>query len=173
MTTTLPCAMPSSSNNLKNLSRCLLIGAALSLAIPSQAAVTANGTGTATTTKKTVKKGSSKKVAPAPIQLDDGTPDTQDAIHTEYSCEAGNKVSIYHKNDDVEHISLRWKQQLLRLTRVETSTGAHRFESLKHGLVWIGIPAKGILLDSSKGRQLANECKSAEQAQLSSQTSSN
>ena len=31
------------------------------------------------------------------------------------------------------------------------------------GIVWIGIPAKGILLDSRKGQQLANECKSAEQ----------
>ncbi|MCY1251071.1 hypothetical protein D9M72_647880 [compost metagenome] len=30
--------------------------------------------------------------------------------------------------------------------------------------MWIGIPAKGMLLDSKQGRQLANECKDAEQA---------
>jgi hypothetical protein len=53
------------------------------------------------------------------------------------------------------------------MTRVETSTGAHRFESRRQGLVWIGIPAKGILLDSKKGQQLANDCKSAEQLKAS------
>jgi len=48
--------------------------------------------------------------------------------------------------------------------RVSTTTGAHRFENAKNGLVWIGIPAKGMLLDSKKGKQLANECRSPEQA---------
>jgi hypothetical protein len=33
-----------------------------------------------------------------------------------------------------------------------------------YGLIWIGIPAKGMLLDSKQNRQLANECKDAEQA---------
>ena len=28
------------------------------------------------------------------------------------------------------------------MTRIETTTGAHRFENKKAGLVWIGIPAK-------------------------------
>jgi hypothetical protein len=49
------------------------------------------------------------------------------------------------------------------MTRVSTSTGADRFENRMHGLVWIGIPAKGMLLDSKKGLQLANECKSPDQ----------
>jgi hypothetical protein len=34
-----------------------------------------------------------------------------------------------------------------------------------YGLIWIGIPAKGMLLDSKQNRQLANECRNAEQWQ--------
>ena len=45
-----------------------------------------------------------------------------------------------------------------------TTTGAQRFENPFWGLIWIGIPAKGILLDSRLNRQLANECKTAQQA---------
>ena len=44
-----------------------------------------------------------------------------------------------------------------------TTTGALRFENPHWGLIWIGIPAKGILLDSKLNRQLAHECKNAEQ----------
>ena len=50
------------------------------------------------------------------------------------------------------------------MTRVGTSTGASRFENTTFGLVWIGIPAKSMLLDSKANRQLANECKNAEQS---------
>jgi hypothetical protein len=35
-----------------------------------------------------------------------------------------------------------------------------RFENTNFRLIWIGIPSKGILLDSRLNRQLANECKS-------------
>ena len=45
-----------------------------------------------------------------------------------------------------------------------TTTGAQRFENPKFGLIWIGIPSKGILLDSTLNRQLANECKKPEPA---------
>jgi membrane-bound inhibitor of C-type lysozyme len=82
---------------------------------------------------------------------------------TEYGCELGNKITIYSNAGDIEHIALRWKQKLLRLTRVATTTGAQRFENKLHGLIWIGIPAKGMLLDSKANRQLANECKTSEQ----------
>lgn len=86
----------------------------------------------------------------------------QDAA-TDYHCELGSKVTIYKNADDIEHIALRWKQRLHRLTRVATTTGAERFENKLYGLIWIGIPAKGMLLDSKANRQLANECKTSEQ----------
>ena len=91
-------------------------------------------------------------------------PDITDTRTTEYACELGNKVTNYKKDGDDAHIALRWKKRLHRLTRVGTTTGAHRFENKLFGLIWIGIPAKGMLLDSKLNRQLANECKDAEQA---------
>ena len=45
--------------------------------------------------------------------------------------------------------------------------------SIVMGLVWIGIPAKGLLLDSKKGQQLANECKNAEQMKAAAAPAAN
>lgn len=109
------------------------------------------------------KKAQPKAATQATGDDDDKVPDTAGAVSTDFNCELGNKVTIYRNDGDDKHIALRWKQRLHRLTRVETSTGAHRFENRKFGLVWIGIPAKGMLLDSKQGRQLANECKDAQQ----------
>jgi len=108
-----------------------------------------------------------KKAAPPaagadPLYVDE--PDITDTVTTEYACELGNKITIYTKEKDDGYIALRWKTRLHRLTRVGTTTGALRFENPHYGLIWIGIPAKGILLDSKLNRQLANECKNAQQA---------
>lgn len=121
-----------------------------------------------TTTERAAKKTSVKK-APAskkaaPVDDNEKEPDTDGMQSTAFDCELGNKLTIYRKVDDEQRIALRWNKRVHEMTRVSTSTGAHRFEDSKRGLVWIGIPAKGILLDSKKGQQLANECKSAEQA---------
>src|SRR3569832_1606476 len=62
-----------------------------------------------------------------------------------------------------KHIAIRWKKRPSRLTWVDTTTGANRFENRSQGLVWIGIPAKSMLLDAKKGHQHANVCKNAEQ----------
>ena len=83
---------------------------------------------------------------------------------TNYACELGNKITIYSSADDGNSIVMRWKNRLHRLTREATSTGAQRFENKIAGLIWIGIPAKGMLLDSKVNRQLANECKTSDQA---------
>ena len=91
-------------------------------------------------------------------------PSTTGSASTDFNCELGNKITIYTNATDDKHIALRWKKRLHRLSRVGTTTGANRFENRLYGLVWIGIPAKGMLLDSKQGRQLANECKDAEQA---------
>jgi hypothetical protein len=102
--------------------------------------------------------------APAFSAEDQNEPDITDTLVTEYSCELGNKITIYTNEKDDAHIALRWKKRLHRLNRVGTTTGALRFENPYYGLIWIGIPAKGILLDSKLNRQLANECKNAQQA---------
>jgi hypothetical protein len=114
---------------------------------------------------KTVKAAKGK---PAPKADPDGMPAGPDAditgtTTTEYSCELGNKLTIFHHQDDESHIALRWKKRIHRLEKVGTTTGARRFENRTFGLIWIGIPAKGMLLDSKLNRQLANECKNADQ----------
>lgn len=108
--------------------------------------------------------GAAGAAAAAHDPADEAEPDITDTVVTEYSCELGNKITIYTNEKDERHIALRWKKRLHRLTRVGTTTGALRFENPYWGLVWIGIPAKGILLDSKLNRQLANECKNAQQA---------
>lgn len=102
--------------------------------------------------------------APTANPQDVDEPDITDTVVTEYACELGNKITIYTNAQDDGHIALRWKKRLHRLNRVGTTTGALRFENPHWGLIWIGIPAKGILLDSKLNRQLANECKNAEQS---------
>lgn len=118
--------------------------------------------------KPPVKKTTRAKKAAEPQDAtissdDDGEPDIASSEAVDYSCELGNKLTIYTNKDDDKHVALRWNKRLMRMTRVDTTTGANRFENRKVGLVWLGIPAKGILLDSKKGQQLANECKNAEQ----------
>lgn len=103
-------------------------------------------------------------VAANPLEVDE--PDITDNKTTEYDCELGNKITIYTNDNDAAHIALRWKTRLHRLARIGTTTGALRFENPHYGLIWIGIPSKGILLDSKLNRQLANECKNATQSAI-------
>lgn len=127
--------------------------------------------------KAAAKKAPAKKAAPAKAATatanaatdgddEDREPDVGSSAAMEYNCELGNKLTVYRNDGDNKHIALRWKKQLLRLTRVDTSTGANRFENRKNGWVWIDIPAKAMLLDSKKGQQLANECRNPEQLKL-------
>jgi len=115
--------------------------------------------------KEKAKSKKAKKEEPKQeVLADEPEPDITDTVVADYACELNNKVTIYTNEKDSGHIALRWKNRLHRLERVGTTTGALRFENTKFGLIWIGIPSKGILLDSKQNRQLANECKNAEQA---------
>lgn len=138
----------------------MLLGASMTVAIPQASAETA-----AAPQKKVEKKAEKKtpkKVAAKPAEKDK-QPDLAGKTGTDFNCELGDKVTIYENSGDTNRISLQWKKKVHELTRVETTTGAHRFENKNAGLVWINIPAKGMLLDSKQGRQLANGCKSKHQ----------
>ncbi|WP_395400695.1 hypothetical protein ACHMW6_24475 [Pseudoduganella sp. UC29_106] len=152
----------------------LAIAAGASLALAPLAEAAQNQPNTTASAKK--KNGNGKKAAAGAAAAVGGAaaangepneeadePSIAEHAVTEYACELGNKITIYKNANDVDHIALRWKQRLHRLTRVATTTGAERFENKLYGLIWIGIPAKGMLLDSKANRQLANECKTAEQ----------
>ncbi len=149
-----------------------LASALFAVSMPSAFAETA-----ATTTKKQpAKKKTHPKAAAAAAKPaekmafssdaedDESEPEIGGTKSADFNCEMGYKLTIYKNDNDDKHIAIRWNKRVNRLTRVTTTTGANRFENRKVGLVWIGIPAKGILLDSKKGQQLANECKNVEPA---------
>lgn len=160
---------------MKNLLALIIFGTSMAVVIPQAVAKQES----ATVVKKSVKKTSTKsakktkasKVAPvagAAALATVASPKASEAdligaLGTDYACELGNKLTIYTKQGDDQAISLRWKNDVHRLTRIGTSSGAQRFENTQQGLVWLGIPAKGMLLNSKKGQQLANECKNSEQ----------
>jgi hypothetical protein len=157
---------------MKTISAIVLLVTGVALGMPAIAETAAP----AQTTKKEkapAKKTAGKKAAAAAGAAgaagaaaadDDKEPEIAGLTPTAYDCELGNKLTIYQMADQ-DQIALRWNKKLHHMTRVTTTTGAHRFENTKQGLVWIGIPAKGMLLDSKKGLQLANECKNLEQMQ--------
>jgi membrane-bound inhibitor of C-type lysozyme len=98
------------------------------------------------------------KIALTSTDEDDFIPDTNGSATNEYKCELNDTLTIYSLKDDDNRAALRWKNKLYGLKRVATTTGADRFENRKAGLVWIGIPTKGMLLDSIRGQQLTNDC---------------
>lgn len=111
-------------------------------------------------------KKSTAAAKPKAVQValtDEDNPNIDHSITNEYKCELNGALTLYTHQDDDSRAALRWKNKLYGLKRVETTTGADRFENKKAGLVWISIPAKGMLLDSIRGQQLANECKLANQ----------
>ena len=115
-----------------------------------------------TTDSKAKSTAKISKAVPKVLDEDDIEPNVQHSKNFDYKCELGNSLTMYTNAEDAHHVAMRWKSHMYRLTRVETSTGANRFENQKAGLVFIGIPAKGMLLDSHKGKQLANECKTVD-----------
>ena len=147
---------------LKTIAACALASA---FALAAAAPVQESHPKAVKVLKAKAAKSKKAKEEPAPeVAADDPEPDITDTVTAEYACELNNKITIYTNEKDGGHIALRWKNRLHRLDRVGTTTGALRFENTKFGLIWIGIPSKGILLDSKQNRQLANECKNAEQA---------
>ncbi|CAN5905607.1 hypothetical protein BH11PSE12_BH11PSE12_16560 [soil metagenome] len=117
-----------------------------------------------TTVSKTKQSSKSGKTPATPVVVDEdeAEPSVVQSKSFEYKCELGNSLTMYTNADDDKHVAMRWKKRLYRMTRIETTTGANRFENRKAGFVFIGIPAKGLLLDSHKAQQLANECKTTE-----------
>jgi hypothetical protein len=133
----------------------VFLGAGMTVGIPQALAETAPA--------KVVKN------APAKVAMaadDDVHPELAGHSRTDFNCELGNKISVYESPSDSNRIGLRWNKKMHELTRVGTTTGANRFENKEIGLVWIKIPSKAMLLDSKKGQQLANECRSAAQMKV-------
>lgn len=97
--------------------------------------------------------------SPAPVQVVASAPPLIAFEAGEYKCELGRSVNIKGITPDRRSVNLHWGRKDYTMLAVTTSSGALRFEDNASGLVWIVIPAKAMLLDTSKGKQLANECR--------------
>lgn len=146
---------------MKTLSALVLLIAGVACGLSP--AMAENPSSNTPTSKKHAAKKHSAVKKEAHAAEDEKDPEISGLQPTPFDCELGNKLTIYRAAGDEQQITLRWNKHLHHMTRIPTTTGAHRFENASNGLVWIGIPAKGMLLDSKKGQQLANECKSPDQ----------
>ncbi len=124
---------------------------------PIQAAETASATTAPPMTTAAIDPATAVPAAPVPaparapalIAFEAGT----------YKCELGRSVNIRGITPDRRSVDLQWGRKDYTMLAVTTQSGALRFEDNASGLVWIVIPAKAMLLDTSKGKQLANECR--------------
>ncbi|CAK7028711.1 hypothetical protein CUZ56_00835 [Saezia sanguinis] len=73
------------------------------------------------------------------------------------ACAEGVSFNI-SRADANNELDLNWKGRQYTLRRVQTSSGAFRYEDPASGMVLIQIPAKSLLLDAKIGQRLADEC---------------
>lgn len=76
-----------------------------------------------------------------------------------YQCELNRKVHVRSVTPDLQSAVLSWDRKEYTMRAVGTRTGALRYEDAASGLVWLVIVGKSMLLDTRRGQQLANECK--------------
>ncbi|MGB7182996.1 MAG: MliC family protein [Burkholderiaceae bacterium] len=112
--------------------------------------------------QKTVDKLTSKAPPPPPVQTAPPQPvaPALPALQAgTYQCELKRNVQITGVSPDNKFIDIRWGAKNHRLAAVQSQSGAHRYENKASGLTWIGVVGKSMLLDTKRGRQLANECR--------------
>lgn len=76
-----------------------------------------------------------------------------------YGCEFGLTVEVQRDMRDTNLIELTWQGSRYALHRYDSASGLPRYEDRQNGLLWIDLPWKSVLMDTSSGRPLANECK--------------
>ncbi|HWS74626.1 MAG TPA: MliC family protein [Quisquiliibacterium sp.] len=76
-----------------------------------------------------------------------------------YRCDLQRSVTVRRIAPDRGSIVLGWLGQDHGLRSMPTSSGALRYEDPVSGLTWLVISGKSMLLDSRRGRQLANDCR--------------
>jgi hypothetical protein len=109
--------------------------------------------GCSTTGQPTASAGDGSRVHPQQLkfQLASGV----------YRCELGRRVEIQRDVRNANLIGLNWKGTDFQLQRYDSASGLPRYEDRQHGLLWIDLPQKSVLIDVNSGQQLANECKVA------------
>lgn len=75
-----------------------------------------------------------------------------------YQCELNRKVNITKVSTDQSLAVLKWDKKSYTMRAVRAKSGALRYEH-NSGLTWITVVGKSMLLDTKRGKQLANECR--------------
>ena len=86
-------------------------------------------------------------------------------VHTgRMLCEMGNAVTVTPDPQQPARFIVQMKKNTYHMTPVETTTGAVRLEDVHAGAVWIQLPNKSMLMNSTLGQRMADECQSDHQA---------
>lgn len=75
-----------------------------------------------------------------------------------YRCELKRNVVVRKVSADQSLAVLKWRKRSYTMRAVSARSGALRYEH-ESGLTWITVVGKSMLLDTKRGKQLANECR--------------
>ncbi|MEZ5729721.1 MAG: MliC family protein [Burkholderiaceae bacterium] len=78
-----------------------------------------------------------------------------------YRCELKRSVRVNHVSTDRRVAKIQWGHRAYTLRAVHARSGALRYEDKASGLMWLTVVGKSMLLDTKRGRQLANECRAS------------
>jgi hypothetical protein len=73
-------------------------------------------------------------------------------------------VTIGESKKHAGHYDISIGKAHYQAMRIPTDSGAVKLEDKQHGIVWLQMSNKSMLLNENLGKRLANECRSAAQA---------
>jgi hypothetical protein len=86
------------------------------------------------------------------------------AVYTgRIACESNVFVSVIADKKNSHHFDVSIGKLHYKTERVATDSGAIRLEDKTHGIVWLQMSNKSMLLDEKEGKRLANNCRNAAQ----------
>ncbi len=68
-------------------------------------------------------------------------------------------VTVVENKIHPHHFDVHFGAQHYQTVRVATDSGAIRLEDSKHGIVWLQMSNKSMLLNEKQGRRLAHNCR--------------
>jgi hypothetical protein len=103
---------------------------------------------------KPVKNRAVRKQIAAPIIERVGVGSVQ------WTCKQDKILGLNGNVQDDESVTVHWAGKHYKLSRVPTTTGAHRFHDPQSGMDLVAVPFKAMLLNNrGKRRRLADECR--------------
>jgi hypothetical protein len=74
------------------------------------------------------------------------------------ACDSKSFVTVTEDPKHPNHFTISFGKASFKLTRVPTDSGAIRLEDKAHGIVWLQMANKSMLLDEKHGKRLATNC---------------